>query len=341
MQLWDCATGRLLAESSESVESAAFSPDGRRLATLGVSGDCVVWDIAQRTRIAQVCLDSYPDYRRWERVCFTSDGRLLVANWDGVEDECHVWDGTTGRKLEYTLVPAGDVLFRKGTVVGIDSRQTSSLSILDLAAGSCLATMPFAQGESPDGADYAAADQVLAYSLRDSNRVMLRHVASGRQNQIDSKDTSTISLSPDGRWIALGSYVSGPTPHGFLQSAIDWIRVLFTNQRGSVSTYIRIYDVSDTREMARLPGDLAYFSEDGKTLLVTALRPGSTSLNFGTNVAIYEWPLRGPIGLPLIAGAIAGTAAFVLTGGRFGLRWIAYPFAVPCRLTRMRRNVLA
>ena len=100
--VWDATTGKQrhkLSGHDTFVSSVAFSPDGRRLASLSSLGRVVVYDaIRWREMIPQEYLVSFPAHKMSVRgsLAFSPDGKRLVVPGD--ENTVNVWDATTTDK---------------------------------------------------------------------------------------------------------------------------------------------------------------------------------------------------------------------------------------------------
>jgi WD40 repeat protein len=92
--LWDAATQQKLArfEYSSIVWSVAFSPEGRWLISSHGDGAVLIWDVAERQRVAS--LNEHSGAVR--AVAFTSDGRRLASG--GEDRMVTVWNVEHGRK---------------------------------------------------------------------------------------------------------------------------------------------------------------------------------------------------------------------------------------------------
>ncbi len=83
-----------LSGHSHAVMHAAFSADGRRLATASLDKTAKVWDVATGEEL--LTLSGHDD--RVIGVAFSPDGKLLAtASWDNT---AKVWDAATGKEIE-------------------------------------------------------------------------------------------------------------------------------------------------------------------------------------------------------------------------------------------------
>jgi WD40 repeat protein len=327
VHVWDCRTGCLVAEwPCEDIEflSAAISADSRHVAAIDRNGQCIVWDVASRTQISSRKLDDFPN-EGLPSVTFATDGRLFSLEPGFGGDGLRVWNGYTGRELE-SRGGDGCVQFRSGSIVGIEGGRRPSLKVVDLVTGSCLARIPPQGRDDWSQAclfDFAPSAGVVAcvgqeeFTLRDVASDQVRKIkASIDQDLADVLGLASISLSPDGQYLAVGPYDPLPVPDGPLALLVTALPTSLAETLLPLSDRsIRVFDTSDGRERLRLPGAWPMFSPDGGTLLVHD--PGSAWFrSIPTRINLYDVPFRGPRLQALLLGLFAGVLTYV-----FASRW--------------------
>lgn len=139
----------------------AYSPDGRRLASIGVDGTAKVWDIAAGELVHS--LSGGPDTVGYD-IAFSPDGNLLAASW---LSQVLIWDAVSG-----------DLLLRlPGQVVGMGTTDRLAFSpnsarlavanvdgqpkVFDAASGRDLLALAGHEGV-PDGLAFSPDGQRLA-----------------------------------------------------------------------------------------------------------------------------------------------------------------------------------
>ena len=76
-----------------SVESAAFSPDGRRIVTASSDNTARIWDAATGKQIAVL-----QGHTGWvQSAAFSPDGRRIVTASD--DNTARLWDAATGKQI--------------------------------------------------------------------------------------------------------------------------------------------------------------------------------------------------------------------------------------------------
>jgi WD40 repeat protein/tRNA A-37 threonylcarbamoyl transferase component Bud32 len=118
-RLWDVATGALRAETAAypkaAVQSAAFSPDGRRFATGPfvnavnlLNGEVRLWDVATCKPIGV----PMPVQANTQSLAFNPDGNTLVTGVWVTKDpgEVRAWDGVTGQPRTKPLLQPGGAI---------------------------------------------------------------------------------------------------------------------------------------------------------------------------------------------------------------------------------------
>jgi WD40 repeat protein/serine/threonine protein kinase len=97
VRVWDVPTARLLVDlpgpRDDLISGLAFSPDGARLAAVGLDGSVRVWEVAGW----RPCYDSITTTATLTAVTFSPDSRRLVAA--GMDDLVRIWDASTGNEL--------------------------------------------------------------------------------------------------------------------------------------------------------------------------------------------------------------------------------------------------
>jgi WD40 repeat protein/tRNA A-37 threonylcarbamoyl transferase component Bud32 len=167
VKAWDPATGQEVGlPIAGAVASAAFSPDGTRLATAAKDSTIRLWDIAAGREMQT--LGGHTGRVRIE--AFSSDGKRLVTSaQDGVRK---VWDLVTGQAL---------------CTLKQDRERTERVWL------------------SPDGTRLASVGRSGVVTLRDATSGQVLHTLRGHKAQdfdLGMGPVRAVSFSPDGQWLA-------------------------------------------------------------------------------------------------------------------------------------------
>ena len=205
--LWDAATKTKLVrlEHTAIVWSVEFSPDGRWLVSTHGDGSILIWDVAERERIANLNEHSGPV----RTVAFSADGKLIASGGD--DTSIIVWDVESGRKEDVLIGHRGRVtstafLPDSGLLAASDFDSAGRVWDIErgqprwIAQNSTGFSGSYCLAVSPDGRFVAASQGVY-------------ETAGGRHvfEYLDGASSIYgISFSHDGRRLALAS------AHGFI-----------------------------------------------------------------------------------------------------------------------------
>ena len=192
---------RILTGHTNGVYSAAFSPDGRLLATASLDATARVWDPT-----TGYCLRTLTGHTSsvWA-VAFSPDGRLLATA--SPDQTARVWDPATGDCLHTLTGHTDSVTFvafsPDGRLATASNDQTAR--VWDPATGDCLRTLTghtsnvYGVAFSPDGRLATASNDQTARvwnpATGDCLRTLTGHTSS----------VWAVAFSPDGRLLATGS----------------------------------------------------------------------------------------------------------------------------------------
>jgi WD40 repeat protein len=287
--VWDTATGNLVTriESSDGMQYAEFSPDGRTIVTASWNRHAGVWNANTGARLMEPLRHSDPV----RSARFSSDGRKIVTA--SKDKTARIWDAQTGFPLTDPLEHTNEI---EGAEFSPDGRWVLTFSTLNVAriwdARTGLASsMEFLYGGGTTDAHFSADGQrVVTGSATGTGRIW--DVETGRQltEPLRHKDYLwSARFSPDGRYVvttpenegariwdaSTGKSVTEPLVHkGSLwiaQFSGDSERVVTTSSDGTA----RIWDAQTGRPLTepfRHPDWVNYaeFSPDGQRVITAA-----------------------------------------------------------------------
>src|SRR5262249_15174988 len=120
-RVWDSESGQPVSPPlthTRQVSGLAFSPDGRRLATVSQDGYGRIWDV--RTGKLLATLPYRPGYSGLRTVLFSQDGSCLVTASD---TDMVLWHPTTGRRLGKVF---GDLEYVESIAVSPDGKHVAA-----------------------------------------------------------------------------------------------------------------------------------------------------------------------------------------------------------------------
>jgi len=284
-----------LSAHGTPVLSAAYSPDGKRLATIGNDGTVQLWDPSSRRELLRIAGTTQPsDVVTIQRVVFSPNGKLLAA-CDG--SEIKLYDPASGSELRALTGHPADVT---AIVFSADGRYIASggvdgsVIIWEAAGGSIHARLA-GHTATIEGLAFSPDGQWLV-TAGDDDALNLWNVATGDLLHDYSDFTAEVggpAFSPDGSLLAFtdgtvhvwqltfttengSTTVANREIYNIPGAASETFSPDGTQLAGISGTQIKIWDAATGRELRSLVGHTDWvmgiaYSPDGRSLASTSL----------------------------------------------------------------------
>jgi WD40 repeat protein/Leucine-rich repeat (LRR) protein len=293
------AIRKTLTGRSTYLNCAAFSPDGRVLASAGSHRSVLLWDTATGEEITAIQgLETSVD-----SMAFSSDGNLLalasknsIGLWD-TRKQTLIRSFTTPNELAGRLAFSGD-----GTKLVFGGLK---MLVRDVTTGRLVKTLQ----EGPPGSDFVLLPDGKTIAVATQQTVVqFRDIVSGQAARPPLKferEVSTLTATPDAKVFAVvdqhGEFPSGSCRLILYDAANEKVRQVLGEVKaglgfsasfspdgrllasGHVPRKLQLWDVETGRELWRCPsyleaGTEVAFSPDGKTLATWSGFPARIAL---------------------------------------------------------------
>jgi len=261
----DGTQGRALIQPQGGATYMAYSPDGKRLATAGLSS-LTLWDLEKGGVMSEL-----ENSVSFGNLAFSPDGKLLASF---SYKNFRLWDvasGQVARQLSDNKETVHFVAFSpNGKLLAAVNNVKKEIVLWDVATGQPARTIPNVSGTlafSPDGRVFATGDPEGNVVFVDpaTGALVARTAATAAPK--DGRPTLVghhrFTYSPDGKMLAAVAIVLNPQGKVLLQ-------MYGSSQRADA--FIRLWDTATGTELRTLNGHTEFimslaFSGDGKYLL--------------------------------------------------------------------------
>jgi RNA polymerase sigma factor (sigma-70 family) len=268
--------GAVRFQHSTSVNSVAFSPDGKLVATGSAHGELRVWDAATG-KIVQRCIGPYGSV--FQCIAFSPDGKYLVSDKDGGG----LWEVATGKKLwRVTFDHAGAVhtleFSPDGKTIAVGCSVRNTIYLCDAATGQMTRKI---EGHT-DGVPLVAfgKDGKTLVSGSTDKTARIWDLATDKEVKRFQEQSAVtgLALSPDGKLLAtrteksvrLWEIASGKELRSI---KVDPLRLIdpndmaFSPDSKSLAANATLWDVATGKESVHfeMSGWAIAFAPDGKT----------------------------------------------------------------------------
>jgi WD40 repeat protein/serine/threonine protein kinase len=319
LRFWEVASGQrrgAVKDQRVAIYSAAYSPDGRMVATSDYTGRVTLYDPATGDELRQWTL---PGSVR--EAVFSSDSRhLITANGNGTAYVLRLEDAPTGKRAQAEpRTPEGKPQQRRRELLELRRQQPGTPAALEAARELRGLPSPF--------------DRFRREQIPPSERLKWQPeelVAVFGEHRLRTWGTAhSLALSPDGKWLAGGGFMDAihlwdtTTGHEseLLQGLrfLDKVEALMFSPDGKLlasaphGTEVKLWDTATWKEQARFQGHGGYvraltFAPDGQSL-ATASDDGTAKL----------WSVRGGRPLQTFTAHMGGVRCLAFSRDRQNL----------------------
>lgn len=278
------------AHNQLGAPGVAFSPDGKRLASIGLREDGFVrvWDVATGEKLVEL-QDAPGDFG--SSVDYSHDGRLLAGAWGMPDPKVVVWNAETGNQVfKWPGEVLGDVdrldFSPDGTLLAV-ANLSGAPTVFDLTTGAVAFTLPGhttvveAIAFSPDGTRLATGDDDGVVKLWDTatheDLATFTHTGKIHGVAFSPEGERLATAGEDGRltvWDIAGrrTILSLPTRSGLydIEFLPDGERLVGTHQEGATT----VWDATSGQMLLNLVGH-------GSTVISVSAAPDNRTIATG------------------------------------------------------------